>query len=184
VTQRSDKSLAKRILAGNHEACVELIRQYHSPIYRLLLHLCRDAHLAEDLAQETFLSAWSKIGGFNAASSLNTWLHRIAYRKFLDTQRRKTRSIATQGDAAIDDMQSSTPDPYASALASDETRRLYRALDHLKPAERDAVVLHYLQGLNYEDMASIVGHPTGTVKWRTSQALENLRSALESNIEK
>jgi hypothetical protein len=45
VTQRSDNSLIKRILAGNHEACVELIRQYHAPIYRLLVHLSRDAHL-------------------------------------------------------------------------------------------------------------------------------------------
>ena len=182
MTQRSDKSLIERILAGNHEACVELIRQYHAPIYRLLLHLSRDAHIAEDLAQETFLAAWAKIGGFNAASSLNTWLHAIAYRKFLDARRRNERTVTTRGDTSIEQVHANTPNPQDSALANDENRRLYRALDCLKPAERDVVVLHYLQGLSYEELAAVLGQPTGTVKWRTRQALESLRSELESKI--
>ena len=184
MTQRSDNALVKRILAGNHEACVELIRQYHAPIYRLLLHLSRDAHSAEDLAQETFLAAWAKIGSFNAASSLNTWLHAIAYRKFIDARRRHERTVTTRRDTSIEQAPANTPNPYDSALASEETRRLYRALDCLKPAERDAVVLHYLQGLSYEELAAVLGQPTGTVKWRTRQALERLRSALENKIEK
>jgi RNA polymerase sigma-70 factor, ECF subfamily len=184
VTQRSDNALVKRILAGNREACVELIGEYHAPIYRLLVHLARDAHLAEDLAQETFLAAWAKIGSFNRASSLNTWLHTTAYRKFIDAHRRHERTVATQGDASIDQVRAKTPDPYDRALASEESRRLYRALDRLKPAERDAVVLHYLQGLSYEEMAAVCAEPSGTVKWRTRQALEKLRSALESRIAK
>jgi RNA polymerase sigma-70 factor (ECF subfamily) len=173
----------KRILTGNHEACVELVRQYHAPIYRLLVHLARDAHLAEDLTQETFLAAWAKMGGFNSASSLNTWLHTIAYRKFIDAHRRSERSVKAGPDGSIDQLQAKNPGPYASALASEETRRLYRAVDCLKPAERDVVVLHYLQGLSYEELAAVVGQPTGTVKWRTRQALDNLRSALEQNID-
>jgi RNA polymerase sigma-70 factor (ECF subfamily) len=184
VTPRSDKALIKRILAGNHEACVELIRQYHAPIYRLLVHLCRDAHLAEDLSQETFLAAWAKIGSFNATSSLNTWLHTIAYRKFIDAHRRHERTVTTQSDPSIDRAPADSPGPYESALASDQKRRLYRALDCLKPAERDVVVLHYLQGLTYEDMAAMLGQPTGTVKWRTREALEHLRNALEGKSKK
>jgi RNA polymerase sigma-70 factor, ECF subfamily len=184
VTQRSEKALVQRILAGDHEACVELIERFHAPIYRLLAHLCRDAHLAEDLTQETFLTAWAKIAGFNSTSSLNTWLHTIAYRKFIDAHRRNERTVTTQGDVSVDRAPSKVPDPYAVALANDENRQLYRALDRLKPVERDVVVLHYLQGLSYEDMAAIVEQPTGTVKWRTRQALERLRTALESKSKK
>src|SRR3954466_15998005 len=103
VTQRSDKLLVKSILEGNREACVELIGQYHAPIYRLLVHLSRDAHLAEDLAQETFLAAWAKIGSFNAESSLHTGLHAIAYRKFIDAHRRKERSVTTRADHSINE---------------------------------------------------------------------------------
>jgi RNA polymerase sigma-70 factor, ECF subfamily len=184
VTHRSENALVQRILAGDHEACAELIGEFHAPIYRLLAHLCRDAHLAEDLTQETFLAAWGKINGFNVASSLNTWLNTIAYRKFIDAHRRQERTVTTKGDASIDRAQSKTPNPYETALASEENRRLYRALDRLKPAERDVVVLRYLHGLRYEDMAAIVEQPTGTVKWRTRQALEHLRTALESKTEK
>jgi RNA polymerase sigma-70 factor (ECF subfamily) len=183
VTHRSENALVKRILAGDHEACVELIGQYHAPIYRLLVHLCRDAHLAEDLAQESFLAAWAKIGSFHATSSLNTWLHRIAYRKFIDAHRRSERNIAISADASIDQVQSNASNPYHSALASDQNHRLYRALDRLTSAQRDVVVLHYLQGLSYEELADVLDQPSGTVKWRTRQALDALRRALEDKIE-
>ncbi len=182
MTHRSEQALVSRILAGNPEACVELIGQYHAPIYRLLVHLCRDAHLAEDLTQESFLAAWAKIGSFNAASSLNTWLHTIAYRKFVDNHRRQERAIAAHSDAPLEQVQSGAPNPYDSAMLNEQCRRLYQALDHLSSPERDTVVLHYLQGLSYEEMAAILSQPTGTVKWRTHQALENLRSVLEKKI--
>jgi RNA polymerase sigma-70 factor, ECF subfamily len=184
VINKLDNLLVNRILAGNHEACVELIRQYHAPIYRLLVHLSRDAHLAEDLAQETFAAAWAKIGSFNRASSLNTWLHTIAYRKFIDAHRRHERTVATRADDSIHQAESNTPTPYECALASEENLRLYRALDHLKPADRDIVVLHYLQGLSYEEMGAVFDSPTGTLKWRTRQALDNLRSILEGKLER
>jgi RNA polymerase sigma-70 factor (ECF subfamily) len=177
VTQRSDKALAKRILAGDREACVELIRQLHAPIYRMLFHLCRDAHLAEDLTQESFMTAWTKLGGFQASSSLNTWLHKIAYRKFIDAHRRQQRTVVAR-EASADTVRSNAANPYESALAQDENQKLYVALDRLEPAERDVVVLHYLQGMSYEEMADVLAQPSGTVKWRTREALENLRTIL------
>jgi len=180
VTQRSERVLIKRILAGNREACAELVEQHHARIYRLLAHLCRDAHLAEDLTQESFLAAWTKLAGFNAKSSLSTWLHKIAYRKFIDAVRRNERVVATRTDVPIDQVQSTTPDPGHSALLQDESQRLYRSLDRLEPAQRDVVVLHYLQGLSYQEMADVLDQPTGTVKWRTREALEKLRDVLES----
>jgi RNA polymerase sigma-70 factor (ECF subfamily) len=81
-------------------------------------------------------------------------------------------------------VQSNAQNPYDSALAIEQTQRLYRALDRLKPAERDVLVLHYLQSLSYQDLAVVLEQPTGTVKWRVRQALENLRSVLEDNSEK
>ncbi len=183
MTKRSDNALIKRILAGNHEACVELVRLYHAPIYRLLVHLCRDAHLAEDLTQETFVAAWAACSKFKGSSSLSTWLHSIAYRKFIDMHRRGTRNVATGPDGGLEHVKSGDPAPYEAAFANDQSRRLYRALENLKPAERDVVVLHYLQGLSYEEMASVLQRPSGTVKWRTREALENLRIALEGKIE-
>jgi RNA polymerase sigma-70 factor, ECF subfamily len=178
VTQRSENELIQSILAGDRRACVELIERYHAPIFRLLVRLCRDAHWAEDLAQESFLAAWSNIGRFKANSSLNTWLHQIAYRKFIDALRRKDRSVTVDAAAPLAGVRSSDATPYEKANASEQGRRLAAGIDRLKLAEREVVVLHYLQGLSYEQMAQVLSQPSGTVKWRTRQALENLRQLL------
>ena len=69
-------------------------------------------------------------------------------------------------------------DPCDTAMAGDEARRLYRALYRLDAPERTLLVLHYLQGLSYREMASVLDEPTGTVKWRTAEALNRLRALL------
>jgi RNA polymerase sigma-70 factor, ECF subfamily len=180
VIERSDKALARRILKGEPEACAELIREFHAPIYRLLVHLSRDAEVAQDLTQETFLAAWKKIGSFSAASSLRTWLHTIAYRKFLDAKRSSRRTVAVHSEAPVDELHALTPDPTTTAQLNEQTRRVHGALNRLAANEREILVLHYLQGLSYQELADILSEPTGTVKWRTRQALERLRTVLEN----
>lgn len=179
----SEKLLVRRVLAGDHEACVQLIRLHHPAIYRLLVHLCRDAHLAEDLTQETFAAAWAGIGTFSGSASLATWLHRIAYRKFVDDRRRRQPLKAVEQDQLAERVRSDAPGPLDEVLSSEQSRRLYRALARLAPAERDVVVLHYLQDLSYREMAEVLDEPAGTVKWRTSQALAKLKTLLEGRLD-
>ncbi len=178
MSRWSEKLLVRRIVARDHEACARLVRLHQAPVYRLLVRLCRDAHLAEDLTQETFAAAWEGIEGFRGSSALGTWLHRIAYRRFLDARRRRTRVAPAEPHEAIDQAPSRGPDPLEEVLADERSRRLHRALDMLDPAERDVLVLHYLQGLSLRETAAVLDEPTGTVKWRTSQALERLRALM------
>ncbi len=179
----SEKLLVRRILAGDREACTQLIRLHHQAIYRLLVHLCRDAHVAEDLTQETFAAAWAGLSTFGGTASLATWLHRIAYRKFVDARRRKPPLKAVQLEQVTERVASTTPDPLDGVLANEQSRRLYQALARLAPAERDVAVLHYLQDLSYSQMAQVLDEPPGTVKWRTSQALAKLKTLLEGRLE-
>ena len=154
-----------------------LIHQHYQAIYRFLLHLARDAAEAEDLTQETFAAAWEKIAAFEGRSTLGTWLHRIAYGKFVDARRagRRTAALAGQlrerGPAA-------SPCPVEAAVQDDEAQRLHAALRRIDPADRVLLVLHYLQGLSYREMADVTGEPAGTVKWRTSLALGRMRNLL------
>ncbi|HET6881797.1 MAG TPA: RNA polymerase sigma factor [Pirellulales bacterium] len=177
----TDKLLAKRIVAGDRDACETFIRRHYAPIYRLLVRLCRDADLAEDLTQETFAAAWGNVATYAGASSLATWLHRIAYRKFLDW-RRARRSLAI-ADRDLDEVASSGAGPVEAAVLDEESCLLRRAIDRLPPAERDVLVLHYLQGLSYREMACVLDEPCGTVKWRTSLALNNLRDQLKGQLD-
>ncbi len=180
----SEKLLIGRIVSGDHEACVELIRLHHAPIYRLLVRLCHDAHLAEDLTQETFAAAWAAMDRFKGSSSLGSWLHRIAYRKFVDAHRRRQCSFGYDRTEPSDQVCSADSKPLEAMLAQEEDREVHRALARLDPARRAAIVLHYLQGLSYREMAEVLEEPVGTVKGRVSEALAKLRTLLEGRQER
>ena len=177
MTERSDRELLDAIRAGRREACARMIHEHYETIYRFVLHLTRDGAEAEDLTQETFAAAWEKIGAFEGRSTLGTWLHRIAYGKFVDARRAGRRSAALAARLKTHEAPA-PPGPLEAAARDDEARRLYAALDRVDPAERVLLVLHYLQGLSYREMAEVTGEPAGTVKWRTSRALEHMRTLL------
>jgi RNA polymerase sigma-70 factor (ECF subfamily) len=180
VTEPDDQRLLQNLRAGRPEACAELVRAHYQTVYRFLAHLTHDVHQAEDLTQETFATAWEKIATFQGRSTLATWLHRIAYTKFIDAQRARRRTAGMLERLASPKV--APTDPFDAAMAGDEARRLYRALRGLDAPERTLLVLHYLQGLSYREMASVLGEPTGTVKWRTAEALNSLRAMLGDEV--
>jgi RNA polymerase sigma-70 factor (ECF subfamily) len=111
---------------------------------------------------------------------LATWLHRIAYTKFIDAQRAVRRNARLR--ERLPGSQMSSDDPSDSVTADDESRRLYQAMQGLENSDRTLIVLHYLQGLSYREMSSVLDEPTGTLKWRTSEALNRLRSLLTDEV--
>jgi RNA polymerase sigma-70 factor (ECF subfamily) len=180
VTKPDDQRLLSNLRAGRPEACAGLVRAHYQTVYRFLVHLTRDVHQAEDLTQETFAAAWEGLAAFQGRATLATWLHRIAYTKFIDAQRAERRAAGMREHLARPIL--SPFDPFASVMADDEAQRLYRALDGLDAPERTSLVLHYLQGLSYREMAAVLDEPTGTVKWRTAEALNRLRALLSYEV--
>lgn len=173
----SEMLLARRVRAGDRDACAAFVRAHHADVYRLLARLCRDAYAAEDLTQETFAAAWQGIGSFGGLASLKTWLHRIAYRKFVDWDRRPRLVQQQQGRSHTEaEFRAGAPGPPEAAEAQEWSRRLSAAVDRLEPAEREVIVLHYFQGLSFREIAQVLGQPAGTVKWRVSAALGRLRT--------
>jgi RNA polymerase sigma-70 factor (ECF subfamily) len=177
VTEPTDRELLDGIRAGRRDDCARLVRDNYEAIYRFLLHLTRAEAEAEDLTQETFKAAWEKIAAFEGRSTLRTWLHRIAYRKFVDGRRAGRRSAALTEHLKARDSRV-PPSPWEAAASDDEARQLYAALEQVDAADRVLLVLHYLQGLSYREMAEVTGEPAGTVKWRTSLALGRMRTLL------
>lgn len=174
MTKPDERYLLSQLRAGRPEACAELIRAHHQSVYRFLVHLTRDVHRAEDLTQETFAAAWEKIAAFQGRATLATWLHRIAYTKFVDAQRAERRNAGMLG--RLNRPEIAPSDPLDSAIANDEARHLYRCCTGSTVPDRAVLVLHYLQGLSYGEMAAVLDEPVGTVKWRTSEALNRLRA--------
>jgi RNA polymerase sigma-70 factor, ECF subfamily len=180
VGEPGEQGLLSNLRSGRPGACAELIRLHYQKVYRLLVHLTGDVHQAEDLTQETFVSAWEKIAAFQGRAALATWLYRIAYTKFIDGRRLQRRTTGML--ERLPSPAAPSTDPLETVMADDEARHLHRALDELDAPERTLLVLHYLQGLSYRDMAMVLQEPTGTVKWRTSEALDRLRAVLIDEV--
>jgi len=182
VRDRSERRTLKALRQGHRDAYVDVIDAHYRSVYRFLLFLGGDVHLAEDLTQEVFASAWKSLDGFRGDSSIRTWLHRIARNAFLDVQRRRERDRTLAGTLDKFDC-SVADDPLAGIVTEECTSQVARALRDLDLDERTVLLLHYVDGLSYREMAQTLGRPDGTVKWITSRALERLRSRLAGKVE-
>lgn len=179
MRHRSQRQNLKGLREGRRQAYEAVVCQHYKQIYRFMAYLTGHADLAEDLTQETFVSAWASIGNYKGRASLGTWLHRIAYNKFIDSRRklgRDTTLMAELKGTKRDAPQ--TSDPYYLTMADEQSRFLYKAMHRLGSSEYLVIVLHYIQGLSFRQMAEVLDEPAGTVKWRTSRALKGLREFL------
>jgi RNA polymerase sigma-70 factor (ECF subfamily) len=182
VRGRAERRILKALREGRREAYENIIDVHYASIYRLLLFLTRDASLAEDMTQEVFTSAWAGIRNFRGDASVKTWLRRIAYNLFLDVQCRRQRDASLAGKMGENIPEAET-DPLSRIMTDEHLGRMYRALDDLDDQERAILLLHYLDGLSYREMARVLHRPAGTLKWMTHHALEKLRTLVIGKAE-
>jgi len=183
VRRRAERLNLKKLREGQREACEALVCQHYKSIYCFMVYLTGDTNLAEELTQETFASAWANIDSYKRLASLGTWLHRIAYHKFVDSRRSVQRDAALMDKLKQEKSEvSETWNPLYQLTVNEHTRMLYKAMHRLESSEYIAIVLHYIQGLSFREMASVLEEPAGTVKWRTSMALRRLKELLTGRV--
>ena len=167
--------VAQVVVFHNTRAFDQLVRKYQSPVRRFFLNqTCGDSELSDDLAQDTFIKAYTSLASFRNLSSFSTWLYRIAYNVFYDyiRSRKETDGLDTRQV----DMQCSTQQ-------QDIGRKMdvYRALSQLKEIERTCITLFYMEDLSIEKIAGITGCPTGSVKSHLSRAKNKMATYLKQN---
>lgn len=170
----SDISLVTQVAVfGNRNAFDKLVVKYQSPVRRFFLHQTMgDSQLSDDLAQDTFIKAYVNIRQFRGTASFSTWLMRIAYNVFYDY----TRSHASQGTSDVEQVQM-----IASSSSSSLKMDIYDALARLKPDERTCITLQLIDGRPIDEISSIMGVPSGTVKSHLSRGKEKLATYLKQN---
>jgi len=168
----TDISLVAQVaLSGNRRAFDELVRRYQSSVRRFFLNLTLgDSQLSDDLAQDTFLKAYTNISSFRGLASFQTWLMRIAYNVFYDYTRRNrpTEDVDSVPSRAVSSNASLKMDIYA-------------ALALLKPDERTCVTLQLIDGYDIAAISRITGIKEGTVKSHLSRGKEKLANYLRQN---
>ena len=171
----SDEELVSLVAAAQDAAAFgELVRRYQGLVRAMLMRMCRNHALAEDLAQDTFVQAYRKIDAYSGSGSFKAWLCRIAYTQFL-MQARKTRASRRTEDALARE-----PEEIGAAPAmAGQSLDLDRALATLKADERTCVILCYANGLSHGEAAEITGLALGTVKSHVNRGRDKLRAWFE-----
>jgi RNA polymerase sigma-70 factor, ECF subfamily len=175
----TDSQLVRRLQANDRAAFEEVVARYYGPVYRQLWHLSGQTETAADLTQETFVQAWQSLHSFQGRSALRTWLYTIAVRVW---QRWKGRT-GSQEHVLLDGLADTLPDPDQDPAALAEAHSMQEAvreaLHRLPEAYRETLVLFYLQGLKYQEIADALGIPLGTVKSRLHAGLQRIKTMLE-----
>jgi RNA polymerase sigma-70 factor (ECF subfamily) len=182
-----DQELVAQAAAGSREAFDELVRRHQVSIVSLARALTSGSADAEDLAQEVFLRVWRSLRGFRGDSTFRTWLHRVAVNVIHSHHGRVSRLRRLFQAAPADPAARRDSDPIESAadstdLESDVVMRdtIDKALATLPDELRVAVTLRDVQGLDYKEIASVLGVPIGTVESRIFRGRQRLKPLLES----
>jgi RNA polymerase sigma-70 factor (ECF subfamily) len=164
-----DDDLLDRLQLGDPAAFDDLVVQYHRAVYDFAYRLTHDRATAEDVAQDVFVRAYRGLGGFRRASSLKTWLFRIAIRVASDARPEVSARTTLAPPLTVE------PDALAALEQSEREAELARAMARLSGKQRATLVLRVAHDLPFREIAEVMGAPLGTVKATYHQAVSRLR---------
>ena len=161
--------------SGSHEALNELFKSIQEPLFRYIVSLIRDQHLAEDILQEVFIRIYRKLRWLREPQAFRAWTYQIASReafRYLNRERRWTDQVRDEATLAVQ-----------PAVEKEFSRELIESLpqlvEKLSPASRAVVVLFYLHEMSLVEAAAVLEIPIGTAKSRLAYGLESLRRSFE-----
>jgi len=163
--------------SGSHEALNELFRSVQEPLFRYIVSLVRDQHLAEDILQEVFMRVYRKLRWLREPEAFRAWTYQIASReafRYLKRERRwsdQVRDEATLTALPAGDHEREFPRELIASLP--------QLVGNLSPASRAVVVLFYLHEMSLIETAAVLDIPVGTAKSRLAYGLESLRRSFK-----
>ncbi len=188
MAEETDRALIERIRRGDKLACAECVERHSAGVYRVALRLTGHEAEAEDVVQETFLSAFKAIDSFEGRSSLSTWLYRIAHNAALMRLRRVRLDQVSVDDEEIFGEGLETPRqlhdwcclPERDFESSEARAELEWAIRELPEKLRAVFVMRELEGLSTEETAEALDVSLDVVKVRLHRARLQLRERLSS----
>ena len=189
----SDEQLVASALQGEQSAFEAIMRRHNRLLFRAARGVVTDDAEAQDVVQETYLRAFTRLQDFQGGASLGTWLARIAINLALDVQRKRKRSVPLDDsqdfglEPAMEHMMAfnapATAAPDALAERSQMRALLQRAIDSLPPIYRSVFILRAVQELSVDETAFCLQVSDAVVKTRYLRARALLRDALGAQVE-
>lgn len=186
-----DLELVRRAQAGDVQAFGDLIERNQRAVFRAALAAVGSATEADDVAQEAFVTAFQKLQGFRGDAAFKTWLLAITWRKAIDRRKSVTRWMQRLVSPAhseetgeewnpMDRLAAGGQSQEDELVTSDLQRRLKPLIASLPKKLRDALLLAGSGDHTYEEIGQMLKIPTGTVKWRVSEARKVLKQKMSA----
>jgi RNA polymerase sigma-70 factor, ECF subfamily len=170
-----DELIALRCRLGEPGAFADLVRELESPLLYYTTKILRDENAALDVLQHVWITAFRKLRRLEDPAAMRAWLYRIAHGLAIDRLRQDRSQKRTERDRA----EASPPAGAAPSFNREDAAALHHALDELDVNQREALVLHFLEGWSVGEIAAVLGCPEGTVKSRIHYGKNALREILE-----
>ena len=169
----------QQIARGDRAAFERLYRAYQRPLFRYFLHFVHTLELAEELTNDVLVEVWKNAGRFKGRSKPSVWVFGIAYHKAMDALRRRRPPVVelhAVPESAVAEVRNT---PEAAAVRESVRSDVAGALATLSAEHRAVLVLTFIHGHAYNEIAQIVGCPVNTVKTRMFYAKKQLKETLE-----
>ena len=180
TAQETDSALLDRIAREDRRAVAELYARHQRPLFRYLCQLTSDHGLAEEILQDTIVAVWQGAANFEGRSAVRTWLFAIARRQAHNVLRR--RGQPSGDEAGLYALEDSDPGPEERVLRQSDAEGIQHAITGLSLIHREVLVLNFVNGLRYAEIAAVLGVPEGTVKSRLSNAKRELRRLVREEV--
>ncbi len=170
-------ALLAAVRRGDAAAQAQFFERHKGAVARQVLRMTGDASWVDDLVQEVFIAAFSRLESFRGDASIDTWLHRITTNKVRNAwDSRRRRSVREAKAAQPEATEHDAPD--GEVAAGEQLQRFYAALDELPAKYRDAFVCRTVEELSLDETSGVLGVPVSTVSYRARRAEELLVAAL------
>jgi RNA polymerase sigma-70 factor, ECF subfamily len=176
-TAETEASLIEQAQSGDRNAFGELVRRHYQGVVTVVYRMCGDTGLAEDAAQEAFIRAWVNLPSYQPKGNLRNWLYRIATNAALDVLRRKPEE--TLEDEEVLMMPEQAAGLEKDLIEKERVAMLQQAMKSLPEASRVVLVLREYGELSYQEIATVLDVPVGTVMSRLNYARNRLREILK-----
>lgn len=179
MDRKSDQVYIDRVLQGDTNAFAYLVDKYKNLTYTVAMKIVRNHEDAEEVAQDSFIKAYSQLHTFKGESKFSTWLYTIVYRNSI-TKIRKKKITTTDIDSYIIENQKSDHDfPQIEAIKNGEQKKYIKeAIDNLPETDAFLITLYYLEESSVEEIEQITGLTKTNVKVKLFRARKKLLNEL------
>ncbi len=172
------EAIIERICRGERSAYAEIVRHFQKPLFGFLGRMGLNQAVCEEIAQETFVRAWTNLGRYDPAiSRFSTWIFGIAKNLALNELARIEKY--PQCSETLPEVASERDDPQEDLVHSRAMRKLKQALLMLSPSDRSLLALAYLEGVEMAELADMEGCSKGALKVRIHRAKRRLQALME-----